>query len=133
MPKYHFRTPDGQEHGWNGTLAKLKKEHPNATIVGRVEVDEVGQGRLVEYRGDQPDEDAASDANRASLSDDDAANVESVTINIEATRGPGKSQGAERRSDKAVAGAKSQGAANRSDVATGKLAERDARKAAKAE
>lgn len=54
MPNYHFRLPDGQEYGWTGTAAKLKKAHPDAVITGRVVMDEVGQGTLVEYQGEQP-------------------------------------------------------------------------------
>ncbi len=53
MPNYHFRLPDGQELGWNGSVAKLRKEHPDAIITGRVKMDALGQGRLVAYQGEQ--------------------------------------------------------------------------------
>jgi hypothetical protein len=61
MPNYHFRLPDGQEHGWNGTANALKKAHPDATITGRVQTNEVtGDSVLAAYQGEQPPESPAA-------------------------------------------------------------------------
>jgi hypothetical protein len=60
MPMYHFRLPDGQEHATDN-LRQLKKVYPEATIVGRVEIDAAGNSVLAPYRGDQPEESPAAE------------------------------------------------------------------------
>lgn len=61
MPTYHFRLPDGQEYGWNGSVSALKKAHPEATITGRVQTNDVtGDSVLVAYQGEQPPQSPAA-------------------------------------------------------------------------
>jgi hypothetical protein len=61
MPeRYRVRTADGQVFDVHATPAKIRKEHPEGRIEGRIVVDELGQGRVVPYQGEQPE--AAEDA-----------------------------------------------------------------------
>lgn len=101
MPMYHFRLPDGQEHATHKSPTALRKQYPDAVIIGRVDFDAAGNSTLKPYSGEQPTGEV-----------EDGESVE-----IHAMAG-GKS--AEHRN----AG---QGAAHRSDKATEKVAEKDAR------
>jgi hypothetical protein len=60
FPRYQYRLPDGQRLE-TGDLRRLKQEHPDATIVARVDLNELGYADLKPYRGEQP-EAAAQDA-----------------------------------------------------------------------
>lgn len=106
MPMYHFRLPNGEEYA-SENLSKIKKQYPQATIIGRVEFDEVGNSVVKPYSGDQPPESPARSDEKDARSDepDDA---------VEITIRSGKS------------------AEKRSDTASEKVAAKDVRKDAKA-
>jgi hypothetical protein len=53
--RYRYRLPDGQVFESVG-LARIKRQHPNAFIEGRIEFNERGEGTLVRYQGEQPTE-----------------------------------------------------------------------------
>ena len=58
--RYRFRLPDGQVFEAVG-LAKIKRQYPDATIEGRVAFNERGEGTLVPYRGEQPENPVSAD------------------------------------------------------------------------
>lgn len=59
MPMYHFRLPSGEEYA-SESVAKIRKQYPDATITGRVEVDDAGNSTLKPYSGEQPVERSAN-------------------------------------------------------------------------
>jgi hypothetical protein len=62
MPeRYRVRLADGQAFDMHATPAKIRKEHPDSRIEGRIVVDELGQGRVVAYQGEQPAERPTAD------------------------------------------------------------------------
>lgn len=58
--RYRYRLPDGQVYETQQTPAAIRKQHPDAVIVGRVVMDALGQGVVVPYLGAQPGDVAAA-------------------------------------------------------------------------
>ena len=53
---YRVRLADGQVFDMHRTPAAIRKQYPDAHIEGRIVLDDLGQGRVVPYHGEQPAE-----------------------------------------------------------------------------
>jgi hypothetical protein len=49
--KYRFRCPDGQRFE-SDDMRKIRRAHPDAVIIARIDVDDLGVGHLTEFEGD---------------------------------------------------------------------------------
>lgn len=74
--RYRFRLPDGQVFEAVG-LAKIKRQYPDAYIEGRVEFNARGEGTLVPYHGEQPEDPVPADepAEELVIAEEPAASV----------------------------------------------------------
>lgn len=79
FPRYQYRLPDGQLLE-TGDLRRLKRQHPDATIVARVDLNELGYAELKPYRGEQPEEQAQELA--VTLEDNEPNKTEGATAKV---------------------------------------------------